>query len=120
MKKLNISEKHVSYIFICSLVFLIGTSFISIIGHRLGAIAVNDTFDNLKNAILMYGILPLMLTIKLLQWIGVMPQNRHSGEIYTEEAYPRTYNAIRYGKMALGIAVLILALYVIVEKFILN
>lgn len=120
MKKLNISEKQVSYIFICSLVFLIGTSLISIIGHRLGAIAVNDTFDNFRNTILMYAILPLMLTIKLLQWIGVLPQNRNIGEIYTKEAYPRTYNAMRYGKMALGIAVLVFALYIIVEKFILN
>ncbi len=120
MKKLNISEKQVSFIFIGSLIFLIGTSLISIIGHRLGAIAKDNTFDTFRNAILMYVILPLMLTIKLLQWIGVLPQSRNLGEMYTKDAYPRAYNAMRYGKMAIGIAVLILALYVIAEKFILN
>jgi hypothetical protein len=120
MKKLNISEKHLSFIFISSLVFLIGTSLVSIIGHRLGVLAVNDSFDNFKNHTLMYVILPLMLTIKLLQWIGVLPQSRNMGETYTKEAYPRAYNVMRYGKMAVGIVVLVLVLMLITDKLIQN
>ncbi len=120
MKKLNISEKQLSFIFISSLVFLIGTSLVSIIGHRLGAIAVNDTFDNFRNNTLLYVILPVMLAIKVLQWVGVLPHNRNIGEIYTKDAYPRAYQVIQYTKMVIGIAAICLALWVIADKFILN
>lgn len=120
MKKLNISEKQVSTIFIAALIFLIGTSLISIIGHRLGILAVNDSFDNFKNNTIMYAILPAVLFLKLLQWIGVVPHNRSIGEIYTKDAYPRVYQVMRYGKMAFGIVVLALVSMLIIEKLIQN
>jgi len=117
MKKLNISEKQVSFFFLFALFYLIVTSLISMVGHHWGFISYNDTFDTLKNDILMYVLLPIVVMVKILQLVGVLPKNRPKTEINIQENNPQVYKFIKYGKMVLGVAAIIIVLLVIADKF---
>lgn len=116
MKKLNISEKQVSFFFLFALFYLIVTSLISMVGHHWGFISYNDTFDTLRNNILMYVLLPFAVLVKVLQLVGVLPQNKPVEDIYIQENNPQAYKFIKYGKMALGAAALIIVLLVVADK----
>jgi len=116
MKKINISEKQVSFVFLFALFYLIFTSLISMVGHHWGFISYNDTFDTFRNDTLMYVLLPIVALIKILQLVGVLPKNRPITEIYISENNPQAYKLIKYGKMVLTVAAFIIVLFVIADK----
>ncbi len=118
MKKIIISERQISFVFLFALFFLIITALISAIGHHWGFISYNGTFDLFRNNILMYVLLPVLFFVKILQLIGVLPRHRPIEEIYMKEDKLQTYRFIKYGRVALTIAVIVILLFVFGDKLI--
>jgi hypothetical protein len=120
MKKINLSRKQVSYLFWFSALFVLITALISVIGYQIGVFNNNSTFELVRNSIVLYVLLPIILTAKTLQWMGILPRHYTLAEFYTQESYPLAYRFLRYGRIAFSAVIVLVVVILITQKFILN